>query len=155
MRKSQVLTEKCINPFESLPSTATEKPIAVNITDEEKEKLKGGHGDTEHSLNEPSLRPFLDTVLSALDCTENDYLALLALCLIYAMAYNKGNLIFFVDIAFFVEEVAMILSALYYNCVGSFFFCVGYYYECNLHLIKCFSSCFSFFSSNQLNNLCC
>lgn len=58
----------------------------VNITDEEKEKLK------RHSFvaNE-SNRPFLDMVLSALDCVENDYMALLALCLIYALANNKGN----------------------------------------------------------------
>lgn len=58
----------------------------VNITDEEKENLK------RHSFvaNE-SNRPFLDMVLSALDCVENDYMALLALCLIYALANNKGN----------------------------------------------------------------
>lgn len=73
------------------PFAASDDMNSVNITDEEKEKLKGGHGDADHSSNEPSLRPFLDTVLSALDCTENDYLALLALCLMYAMAYNKGN----------------------------------------------------------------
>nr|AAM51979.1 RE01053p [Drosophila melanogaster] len=35
-------------------------------------------------------KPFLDTVLHALDCTENDYLALLSLCLIYAMSHNRG-----------------------------------------------------------------
>lgn len=58
----------------------------VNITDEEKEKLK------RHSfVASESNRPFLDMVLSALDCVENDYMALLALCLIYALANNKGN----------------------------------------------------------------
>lgn len=60
---------------------------SVNITDEEKEKLKTS---ITSSLTTESNRPFLDTVLSALDCTENDYLALLALCLIYALANNKG-----------------------------------------------------------------
>jgi len=59
-----------------------------NITDEEKEKLRKLSSQT--SVSE-SNRLFLDTVLSALDCTENDYLALLALCLIYAMTFNKGE----------------------------------------------------------------
>lgn len=59
---------------------------SVNITDEEKEKLK-----TSVTQSTDTNRPFFDTVLSALDCTENDYLALLALCLIYALANNKGN----------------------------------------------------------------
>lgn len=58
----------------------------VNITDEEKEKLKR----CEFVASESS-RPFLDMVLSALDCVENDYMALLALCLIYALANNKGK----------------------------------------------------------------
>lgn len=63
----------------------------VNITDEEKEKLKSSSNDNEPNTNaEASTRPFLDTVLSALDCNENDYLPLLGLCLIYAMAHNKG-----------------------------------------------------------------
>lgn len=30
-------------------------------------------------------------VLQSLDCTENDYLALLALCLLYGLANNKGD----------------------------------------------------------------
>lgn len=66
-----------------MPSTSDE---SVNITDEEKEKLK-----TSLTQSPDSNRPFLDTVLSALDCAENDYLALLALCLIYALANNKGE----------------------------------------------------------------
>lgn len=61
----------------------------VNITDEEKQKLKrysfvGGSGASD------SNRPFLDMVLASMDCVENDYLALLALCLVYALANNKG-----------------------------------------------------------------
>lgn len=64
----------------------------MNITDEEKEKLKTSYGECGISLEiETSNRPFLDTVLSALDCNENDYLALLALCLIYGLANNKGR----------------------------------------------------------------
>lgn len=58
----------------------------VNITDEEKEQI------LESSLNlHKSNRPFLDMILQSLDCSENDYLALLALCLLYALANNKGE----------------------------------------------------------------
>lgn len=58
----------------------------VNITDEEKEQI------LETSLNlHKSNRPFLDMVLQSLDSTENDYLALLSLCLLYALANNKGE----------------------------------------------------------------
>lgn len=66
---------------------------SVNITDEE--KLKTSYSDnvnTNH--NDTTNRPFLETVLSALDCNENDYLALLSLCLIYALAYNEGKQMF-------------------------------------------------------------
>lgn len=67
----------------------------VNITDEEKEQLKISYGESSTNSNsirsDVSDRPFLDTVLSALDCSENDYLALLGLCLIYALANNKGK----------------------------------------------------------------
>lgn len=61
----------------------------VNITDEEKEKLR------KNSINTPeSSRPFLDMILSALECSENDYLALLSLCLLYALCNNKGEYFF-------------------------------------------------------------
>ena len=62
---------------------------SANITDEEKHKLQ--QNQTQNTSIPDFSRPFLETVLSALDCNENDYLALLALCLIYAMAYNKGK----------------------------------------------------------------
>lgn len=58
----------------------------VNITDEEKEKIL-----KKTFRSDDSNRPFLDMVLSSLDCSENDYLALLALCLLYALANNKGK----------------------------------------------------------------
>ncbi|XP_055852092.1 protein CLEC16A homolog [Episyrphus balteatus] len=57
-----------------------------NITDEEKEKLK----KLVDSSTSDMLRPFLNVVTSSLDCVENDYLALLSLCLIYSMANNRG-----------------------------------------------------------------
>lgn len=66
-------------------ATANDSVQHVNITDEEKEQLKSSTSTTSESS-----RPFLDMVLSSLDCNENDYLALLALCLLYALANNKG-----------------------------------------------------------------
>ncbi|KAF5277222.1 hypothetical protein FQR65_LT03928 [Abscondita terminalis] len=57
-----------------------------NITDEEKEKLASTPTD---SLN-ISDKPFLETVYNSLDCSENDYAALFALSLLYALANNKG-----------------------------------------------------------------
>lgn len=54
-----------------------------NITDEE--KLAKNPCDSVATE-----KPFLETVYSALDCSENDYAALFALCLLYAMANNKG-----------------------------------------------------------------
>lgn len=69
-----------------LEATSDDSLHHVNITDEEKEKLKSNF-----SITSESSRPFLDMVLSSLDCNENDYLALLALCLIYALANNKGK----------------------------------------------------------------
>lgn len=67
------------------PPTLSDEIEKVNITDEEKEKLLLNAYRTPETN-----RPFLDMVLSSLDCAENDYLALLALCLLYALANNKG-----------------------------------------------------------------
>lgn len=58
-----------------------------NITDEEKEKL----ASTPIESSNISDKPFLETVYNSLDCLENDYAALFALCLLYALANNKGN----------------------------------------------------------------
>ncbi|XP_018335183.1 protein CLEC16A homolog isoform X2 [Agrilus planipennis] len=56
-----------------------------NITDEEKEKL----ATTPIETNVTD-KPFLEIVYNALDCTDNDYAVLFALCLLYAIANNKG-----------------------------------------------------------------
>lgn len=64
----------------------------VNKTDEEKMQSAESRAEEENEEEEePSDRPFLDICLSALDCSENDYLPLLALCLVYAMATNQGE----------------------------------------------------------------
>ncbi|XP_041978054.1 protein CLEC16A homolog isoform X3 [Aricia agestis] len=72
-----------------------------NITDEEKQKLlKVVPGtSTERTMSLENMiesqskdiekRPFLKTVLDSLDCSENDYKALFALCLLYALINNK------------------------------------------------------------------
>lgn len=57
---------------------ALESPLAVEATD-----------DTESEQESLSNRPFLETVLNSLHCTENDYAALFALCLLYALANNQ------------------------------------------------------------------
>jgi protein CLEC16A len=70
----------------SAEASLSEEMEKVNITDEEKEQI------LESSLNlQKSSRPFLDMILHSLDCSENDYIALLALCLLYALANNKGK----------------------------------------------------------------
>lgn len=55
-----------------------------NATDEEKLLVTT---PTENVLNSP----FLEAVLKALDCSENDYTALFALSLLYALGSNKGE----------------------------------------------------------------
>lgn len=70
----------------SAEASLSEEIEKVNITDEEKEQI------LESSLNlHKSNRPFLDMILQSLDCCENDFLALLSLCLLYALADNKGK----------------------------------------------------------------
>lgn len=72
----------------------------MNITDEEKQKLlnvmPGTSGDVTEDVQRTTgnieNRPFLKTVVDSLDCTENDYKALFALCLLYALINNKGSL---------------------------------------------------------------
>ncbi|XP_047023984.1 protein CLEC16A homolog isoform X2 [Helicoverpa zea] len=73
-----------------------------NITDEEKQKLLGVAPSTsaeraltldsiiERESREIEKRPFLKTILDSLDCSENDYKALFALCLLFALINNKG-----------------------------------------------------------------
>lgn len=75
----------------------TDSTKRSNITDEEKHKLQiqqyllgsldGGTANPPFS----SQRPFLEAVLNALNASESDYPALLALCLIYAMNFNTGK----------------------------------------------------------------
>ncbi|XP_037093769.1 protein CLEC16A homolog [Pollicipes pollicipes] len=73
------------------PAASSPRPPAVyglpdladscNYTDEEK------HGEAAEAS--PGPRPFMATILESLDCTQNDYTALFALCLLYAIGHNK------------------------------------------------------------------
>ena len=69
---------------------------SLSITDEEKRQLltDGGgaleSGSRERSFFRLESRPFLQALFEALECNDNDYLALFALCLIYAIQQNTG-----------------------------------------------------------------
>lgn len=93
-------------PDSPLPDSGTEpsspKVSEMNITDEEKQKLLKVTASTsiervmsiesilERENKEVEKRPFLKTILDCLDCSENDYIALFALCLLFALINNKG-----------------------------------------------------------------
>ncbi|KAG7302494.1 hypothetical protein JYU34_012410, partial [Plutella xylostella] len=81
-------------------SSKTESELN-NITDEEKQKLRGVtvapsqavytlESILERQNREIEKRPFLKTIFDSLDCSENDYKALFALCLLFALINNKG-----------------------------------------------------------------
>lgn len=76
----------------TIPTEGLEEMNHLNITDEEKERLALespmiplARKKTESLSN----KPFLETILNSLFCTENDYAALFALCLLYALVNNQ------------------------------------------------------------------
>ncbi|XP_042224215.1 protein CLEC16A homolog isoform X3 [Homarus americanus] len=70
----------------------------VNITDEEKEQLRAsdhsGGSTMDVGITERSLvsRPFLQSTVASLDCSDNDYSSLFALCLLYALGHNQDGI---------------------------------------------------------------
>jgi protein CLEC16A len=77
--------------------------IHVNITDEEKEQLlaletgtapplllAGASSGTSSQQQVLANKPFLEMIVNTLQCSENDYAALFALCLLYALGHNPG-----------------------------------------------------------------
>lgn len=80
----------------SIPSEDELEEIKqLNVTDEEKEQRLAlespftphqSQSDTYETLGK---KPFLETIINSLLCTENDYAALFALCLLYALANNQ------------------------------------------------------------------
>ncbi|KAJ8729952.1 hypothetical protein PYW07_016990 [Mythimna separata] len=91
-------------PDSGIESSSSKTNEYNNITDEEKQKLLGVAPSTsaedrrsatldsiiERESKEIEKRPFLKTILDSLDCSENDYKALFALCLLFALINNKG-----------------------------------------------------------------
>ncbi|CAH0723250.1 unnamed protein product, partial [Brenthis ino] len=89
-------------PDSGIDSSSSKVSDFNNITDEEKQKLLGVMPTTstervktnenllEREARNVDKRPFLKTILDSLDCSENDYKALFALCLLYALINNKG-----------------------------------------------------------------
>ncbi|XP_063893963.1 protein CLEC16A homolog isoform X5 [Helicoverpa armigera] len=89
-------------PDSGIESSSSKTNEYNNITDEEKQKLLGVAPSTsaeraltldsiiEKESREIEKRPFLKTILDSLDCSENDYKALFALCLLFALINNKG-----------------------------------------------------------------
>lgn len=77
-----------------IPNEDLEEIKHLNVTDEEKEQRLALESplmpQTQTNVNESlSDKPFLETILNSLSCTENDYAALFALCLLYALANNQ------------------------------------------------------------------
>lgn len=90
-RESAGDVAQCSDVMSNDGSCSSKENLVVeskNITDEEKEKLVTVPNDAWGVAD----KPFLETIFNALDCTENDYIALFALSLLYAMANNKGKL---------------------------------------------------------------
>ncbi|VVC89013.1 unnamed protein product [Leptidea sinapis] len=85
-------------PDSGIDSTSSKAELN-NITDEEKQKLLRSiptaskemslESVLENESRDIETRPFMKTVLDSLDCKEDDYKALFALCLLYALITNK------------------------------------------------------------------
>lgn len=80
----------------SIPSEEDLEEIKhLNVTDEEKEQRLAlesplmSHQSQNDIFESLAKKPFLETVTNSLLCTENDYAALFALCLLYALANNQ------------------------------------------------------------------
>lgn len=73
----------------------------LNVTDEEKEQRLAlesplmSHQSQSDLFESLGKKPFLETIISSLLCAENDYAALFALCLLYALANNRVSVINF------------------------------------------------------------
>lgn len=70
----------------------------LNVTDEEKEQRLAlespliSHQSQSDLFESLGKKPFLETIISSLLCAENDYAALFALCLLYALANNRVSI---------------------------------------------------------------
>ncbi|XP_043476233.1 protein CLEC16A homolog [Leptopilina heterotoma] len=91
-------TFSSLNELEAIITQGTIEEIKhLNVTDEEKEQRLAletplvPHQVLQNQFQANlSNKPFLETILNSLCCTENDYAALFALCLLFALANNEG-----------------------------------------------------------------
>ncbi|XP_051171080.1 protein CLEC16A homolog isoform X3 [Leptopilina boulardi] len=91
-------TFSSLNELEAIITQETIEEIKhLNVTDEEKEQRLALEtplipNQTLQNQFQTNLanKPFLETILNSLCCTENDYAALFALCLLFALANNQG-----------------------------------------------------------------
>jgi len=92
---STINTSVVTNMPSSTEEDLEEEIKQLNVTDEEKEQrlalespllLHQSQNDMFESL---AKKPFLETIINSLLCVENDYAALFALCLLYALANNQ------------------------------------------------------------------
>ncbi|KAJ8977756.1 hypothetical protein NQ317_001120 [Molorchus minor] len=83
---AQALSDMSSRESSTSKEDILEEHLSMNITDEEKQRLATSPAETAATID----HPFLETVYNALDCSENDYATLFALCLLYAMANNAG-----------------------------------------------------------------
>ncbi|XP_063990573.1 protein CLEC16A homolog isoform X2 [Diachasmimorpha longicaudata] len=87
-------------PHQEAPGTFQDEINHLNVTDEEKEQRLAlevdsspnqGRQPLEEASAHPTVaKPFLETILNSLHCTENDYATLFSLCLLYALISNEG-----------------------------------------------------------------
>ncbi|EGI69119.1 PREDICTED: protein CLEC16A isoform X1 [Acromyrmex echinatior] len=90
-----VLTNTSLNISNSSEEDLEEIKHELNVTDEEKEQRLAlesplPHQSQNNVFESLTKKPFLETITNSLLCTENDYAALFALCLLYALANNQG-----------------------------------------------------------------
>ncbi|XP_018314694.1 protein CLEC16A isoform X1 [Mycetomoellerius zeteki] len=90
-----VLTNASLNTSISSEEDLEEIKHELNVTDEEKEQRLALESPLPHQSQNDifeslTKKPFLEAITNSLLCTENDYAALFALCLLYALANNQG-----------------------------------------------------------------
>ncbi|CAH1795101.1 unnamed protein product [Owenia fusiformis] len=81
-----VAVETSSATIETQESSVVEEDISVS-TEEERPESAFDLKQKDFTLVN---RPYLEAVFTALECTENDYEALFALCLLYALGHNEG-----------------------------------------------------------------
>lgn len=93
-----VLTNASLNTSISSEEDLEEIKHELNVTDEEKEQRLALESPLPHQSQNDifeslTKKPFLEAITNSLLCTENDYAALFALCLLYALANNQVTII--------------------------------------------------------------